>query len=73
MIENRPLILRLALSIYGLTIILQMELKAQEIDPDVLSAPIVEQVSDPEKPFSVLIDITLIPGKEAEFEKAFVK
>jgi len=44
---------------------------AQEVDPDVLSDPIVSQVSDPDKPFSVLIDITLIPGKEKEFEREF--
>lgn len=48
-----------------------MEAKAQEIDPNVLSAPIVAQVSAPNLPFSVLIEITLIPGKEAEFEKEF--
>ena len=71
MMSHHPLILRLALTIYCLTIFLRMESNAQEIDPNVLSAPIVEQVSDPYKPFSVLIDITLIPGKEAEFEKAF--
>ena len=44
---------------------------AQEIDPSVLSAPIVNQVPDPDKPFSVLIDITLIPGREAAFEREF--
>ncbi|MEL7005485.1 MAG: putative quinol monooxygenase [Bacteroidota bacterium] len=45
--------------------------KAQEIDPNILSDPIVNQVSDPNQPFSVLIDITLIPGMEEEFEKEF--
>ena len=44
---------------------------AQEVDANVLSDPIVSQISDPNKPFSVLIDITLIPGKENEFEREF--
>ncbi|MEO1098228.1 MAG: putative quinol monooxygenase [Bacteroidota bacterium] len=48
-----------------------METTAQEVNADVLSDPIVSQVSDPNKPFSVLIDITLIPGQEVEFERLF--
>ncbi|MBP2831843.1 antibiotic biosynthesis monooxygenase [Aquimarina sp. U1-2] len=48
-----------------------MHTEAQEIDPNLLSDPIVKKVSDPDKPFSVLIDITLIPGMEIEFEKQF--
>ncbi|MCG8388271.1 MAG: antibiotic biosynthesis monooxygenase [Cytophagales bacterium] len=54
-----------------MTLVSPGESNAQEIDPGVLSEPIVSQVSDPSQPFSVLIDITLIPGQEAAFEKAF--
>lgn len=53
------------------TVFIMLSTNAQEVDPNVLSDPIVSQVSDPTKPFSVLIDITLIPGKEEEFEKEF--
>lgn len=44
------------------------ETKAQEID---LAEPIRTQLSDPDKPFSNLIEITILPGKEKEFEGLF--
>lgn len=59
------------LPIFLSLILFVMETQAQDVNPDLLSAPIVEQVSDPNKPFSVLIDITLIPGQENEFERLF--
>ncbi|MGD1843716.1 MAG: putative quinol monooxygenase [Thermonemataceae bacterium] len=61
----------MALVLLTLLSLFSMETNAQKVDPNVLSAPIVNQVTDPDKPFSVLIDITLIPGQEAAFEKEF--
>ena len=68
---KKSVLTRSILTILGFTMLHIMETQAQEVNPNVLSAPIVEQVSDPNQPFSVLIDITLIPGKEEAFEKAF--
>ena len=67
-ISNWSISILFILPLLTLTI---MDTQAQEVNPDLLSAPIVEQVLEPNKPFSVLIDITLIPGQEADFEKAF--
>jgi quinol monooxygenase YgiN len=52
-----------------ITVLLATVAKAQTADD--LAAPIRSQVSDPNKPFSNLIEITIIPGKEKEFEKLF--
>lgn len=69
----KPINARIVGAIFTMFLLIQttMEAQAQQVDPNVLSEPIVNQVSDPEKPFSVLIDITLIPGQETAFEKEF--
>lgn len=56
------------LTLLVITIIMSNTI-AQEADD--LAAPIRNQVSDPNEPFSVLIDITIIPGMEADFEREF--
>lgn len=62
-------IIQSSLPILILPLIVGSKALAQEADD--LAAPIRAQVSDPDKPFSVLIDITIIPGREKEFEEIF--
>jgi quinol monooxygenase YgiN len=56
-------------TVFALSASLASSTKAQTADD--LAAPIRNQVSNPDKPFSNLIEITIIPGKEKEFEKLF--